>query len=259
VACSVLLGASRVGRATEAAAMNGTAQNVKRVFHSTVRVGLVMTSPFGLTPSRFELMFAIKCERQIWYSQRRLRDLLGIAASTVSRMVDALVELGFLERRQDPEDGRCNQLRLTLTGRRAVALTFRTFVKNGFAEYAFGRAMTDSLDGYIAPVDVQDAALHETASALHTTYLNIGKDAYFHYVAKCQPCPVGRIDMDPDFCLWENDELPLLGLLAAVARGTVHLAARLRRGARLELERHARPDARAVYRRRHGSRSVTPS
>lgn len=200
------------------ATMVPVAQKTKRVFHSMVGVGLVMTRPFGLTPSRYELMMAIKSQRQIWYPQRTLRDLLGIAASTLTKMLDGLEERGYLRRRRDPEDGRCNQLRLTLIGKRALAYAFRIYVKSGFAEYVFGRALTDSLDGYIAPIEARARELLDTHTRLHTTHLNIGKDAYFDYGVNEYPPPVGNIeDPDPTCDLWENDEPPILKFLAATA------------------------------------------
>jgi DNA-binding MarR family transcriptional regulator len=198
-------------------------QNLKRAFHSTVQVGLVLARPFRLTPSRYELMLALKCQRQIWFSQRRLRDLLGIAPSTLTRMIDSLVELGFLLRRRNPEDGRHNQLRMTLTGRRALAYTFRTYVKCGFAEYLFGRVMTDSIDGSIASVETRDAALFDTMGALHPISVNSEREAWFDYGDNRQPRPVVHIEDDDDddaIDLWDNDEPPILKLLAAVAQAT---------------------------------------
>ncbi|MDB4993830.1 MAG: DNA-binding transcriptional regulator, MarR family [Myxococcaceae bacterium] len=197
-----------------------TVQTLKRAFHTTVRVGLVMSTPFGLTPSRYELMTAIKCQRQIWYSQRRLRDLLGIAPSTLTRMIDGLVERGFLLRRRDPEDGRYNQLRITLTGRRALAYTFRTYVKCGYADYVFGRGLTDSIDGTIASVDDREVALGVAQDVLHPINLNFEREAFFEYQSRRQPGPVGHIEIDPTVDLWENDEAPILKLLVAVAKAT---------------------------------------
>jgi DNA-binding MarR family transcriptional regulator len=163
-------------------------------------------------------MFAIKCQRQIWYSQRELRDLLGIAASTLTRMIDALEERGYLRRRRDPEDGRRKQLRLTLVGKRALAYTFRTYVKSGFSDYVFGRGLTDSIDGSIACVEEREAALHIAHGALHPINLNLGKDAYFYYESNRQPSPVGDVEIDPTIDLWENDEPPILKLLVALER-----------------------------------------
>ncbi len=191
------------------------AQRVKRVFHATVRVGLVMTRPFGLTPSRFELLSAIKSQRQIWYPQRTLQHLLGIAASTLSRMVDGLVERGYLRRERDPEDGRRNMLRVTFLGKRAHAHAFRTYVKSGFAEYVFGRGLTDSLDGYIAPLEKRTMALHDAQQRLHPIHLNFGKEAYFDYDGNLQPRPVGPIDNDTTCDIWDNDEPRILKFVTA--------------------------------------------
>ena len=196
-------------------------QTLKRAFHTTVRVGLVMSTPFGLTPSRYELMTAIKCQREIWFSQRTLRDLLGIAPSTLTRMIDALVECGFLLRRRDPEDGRYNQLRITLAGRRALAYTFRTYVKCGYADYVFGRGLTDSIDGSIASLHDREVALDVAQDALHPINLNFGREAFFEYRSRRQPGPVGHIEVDPTIDLWDNDEAPILKLLVAVAKATL--------------------------------------
>ncbi|MDB4996856.1 MAG: MarR family [Myxococcaceae bacterium] len=192
-------------------------QSLKRAFHSTVGAGLLMTRPFGLTPSRYELMSAIKCQRQIWYSQRKLRDLLGIAASTLTEMIDGLVQRGYLRRRRDPADRRRNQLRLTLIGRRALAYAFRIFVKSGIAEYVFGRGFTDGLEGDIAPPEERGEALFRAQSVLHTIHLNFGKEAYFDYAGACQPRPIGYVELDPSIDLWENDEPPSLKFLGAAS------------------------------------------
>jgi DNA-binding MarR family transcriptional regulator len=212
----------------EEAIMIISVQCLKRAFHSTVGAGLMMTRPFGLTPSRYELMSAIKCQRQIWYSQRELRDLLGIAASTLTEMIDGLVQRGYLRRRRDPEDRRRNQLRLTLIGKRALAYAFRIFVKSGIAEYVFGRGFTDGLEGEIASQKKRGEALFRAESVLHPIHLNFGKEAYFAYAGTCQPGPIGHIEIDPNIELWENDEPPslkFLGGLSAVASVVAAVAA----------------------------------
>jgi DNA-binding MarR family transcriptional regulator len=201
--------------------MDTVALELKRAFHSSIKVGLMMTRKFGLTPSRFQLMFAIKCERQAWYSQRTLRDLLGVAASTLSRMIDALVKRGFLRRRRKPGDRRRNELRLTLFGKRALGCAYRSFVKSGFADYVFGRALTDSFDGDIVSDEERAAALGSAANVLRILRLNLGNDARFDYDdTGCQPRPVGRIVHDPEVrWVWESaaEQLPIIELMAAIA------------------------------------------
>jgi hypothetical protein len=103
-----------------------------------------------------------------------------------------------------------------LIGKRALAYTFRTYVKSGFADYVFGRGMTDSLEGDISPETKRAEALYDGAAMLHDVELNFGKEAYFDYAGRCQPRPVGIIEIDPNFVLWENDEPSILEFLAAV-------------------------------------------
>jgi DNA-binding MarR family transcriptional regulator len=47
-------------------------------------------------------------------------DDLGVTNAAASQMVDRLVQLGMLERSEDPEDRRARQLRLTDLGRALV-------------------------------------------------------------------------------------------------------------------------------------------
>ncbi|MDB4998923.1 MAG: hypothetical protein JWM74_6355, partial [Myxococcaceae bacterium] len=141
---------------------------------------------------------------------------------------DGLVQRGYLRRRRDPEDGRRNQLRLTLIGRRALAYAFRIFVKSGLAEYVFGRGFTDGLEGNIAPQKKRSEALFRAHSVLHPIHLNFGKEAYFDYAGACQPGPHGYVEIDPKVELWENDEpqsLKLFGGLSAVASVIAAVAA----------------------------------
>jgi len=70
-----------------------------------------------LTAARFDLMHTI-----VMFPDRRaptqeaLRRMLGVASSTVSRMLDALEELGFVTREPAEGDGRANCVRVTEEG-----------------------------------------------------------------------------------------------------------------------------------------------
>ena len=71
-----------------------------------IAVAKKITGAFGLTPSRFHMLMALKSERVEWFPQRGLRVLLGITAQTISRMVRSLVACGVLVQRVVQEDRR---------------------------------------------------------------------------------------------------------------------------------------------------------
>ena len=70
---------------------------LKRAHQSTLRFGHGELARYRLTPARFDLLFA--CTQDgggMWQSS--LRRILGVARSTISRMLASLERLGFLER-----------------------------------------------------------------------------------------------------------------------------------------------------------------
>jgi DNA-binding MarR family transcriptional regulator len=70
---------------------------LKRAHHASLRFGHEVLAPFGLTPARFDAMFALHREGG-FMAQRKLRRSLGIARSTTTRLLVSLERLGFLER-----------------------------------------------------------------------------------------------------------------------------------------------------------------
>lgn len=87
---------------------------VKTAHLSAQVVARPLARQVGLTPARFDLLFAVKQARP--YPGRRqdeLARMLHVSTSNVSRMVRALVRLGWIERQRDRDDGRTWRLRLT--------------------------------------------------------------------------------------------------------------------------------------------------
>jgi DNA-binding MarR family transcriptional regulator len=70
---------------------------LKRAHHASLRFGHAVLAPFGLTPARFDAMFALHREGG-FMAQSKLRRSLGIARSTMTRMLVSLERLGLLER-----------------------------------------------------------------------------------------------------------------------------------------------------------------
>ena len=82
---------------------------------------------FGITPARFDLMRMIFTRNHRW-AQSELRRALGVARATLSRMVRALVKLGWIVREVNAFDRRTLDCVLTEEGRRVVATVMTTLI-----------------------------------------------------------------------------------------------------------------------------------
>jgi len=85
-----------------------------------------MLAPFGLTPARFDLLMLLVRAPWLTQTQSALTKALGVARSTVSRMVKSLARLGLVQRKREATcDGRQVYVSLTPIGR-AVMRRART-------------------------------------------------------------------------------------------------------------------------------------
>jgi len=83
------------------------------------RDGLGQKRVDGMTPSRMTALAVLAAEAPLRMGELAAR--LGISAPTVSRLVDHLAELGFLERVADEDDHRATRVRLSAEGHRGLA------------------------------------------------------------------------------------------------------------------------------------------
>jgi DNA-binding MarR family transcriptional regulator len=93
--------------------LNQELMQLARTLH-VLRQHVATHSPGGVPWSTYTLLFHL-----VTGGPRRAGALAGcvqVDASTVSRQVDQLVQLGLVERRADPDDGRATQLVATDTG-----------------------------------------------------------------------------------------------------------------------------------------------
>jgi DNA-binding MarR family transcriptional regulator len=78
----------------------------------------------GLTFARMRLMWAVHTEGPQIMSE--LKDWLGVTARSVSSLVDALEDEGYVRRRLHPEDKRAHLVELTDEGETVVERAHRT-------------------------------------------------------------------------------------------------------------------------------------
>ena len=115
---------------------------IHRASLCAIRVAKKIAARFGLTPSRFHMLFALRCERVTWFPQRGLKVLLGVSAQTISRMIRSLVACGFLLQRVVAEDRRRRVLAFTEHGKEMMGRAVGEIVLGGLGTHVAGRALT---------------------------------------------------------------------------------------------------------------------
>lgn len=119
-------------------AMNYYFFALKRSYHSVLRITRDVAAAYGLTPARADMLYAIfrvptaRCfgpRGRGTLTQRELRTMLGVSAPTVSRMVRALEDLGFVTRRPSSPDRRTFDITLTDFGWGRVRAMFHEVFK----------------------------------------------------------------------------------------------------------------------------------
>jgi DNA-binding MarR family transcriptional regulator len=120
--------------------MNAVFFGLKRTYHSTLRVFRRALASLGLTAARFDLLYILLKERGLL--QRELQRALGVAASTVSRMLGSLEELGLVVRHLDEDDCRRRHVELTKEGRRSVIRAARLLIHSGLVDLTIDSALS---------------------------------------------------------------------------------------------------------------------
>ncbi len=129
--------------------------SIKRAYYATLKLTRRALRAMGLTAARFDLLDALyRLGTRCVHLQSNLRRGLGVARSTISRMMISLEQLGLVTRRRD---GRDCIVALTAEGRRRVRRAFYGLVLVGHVGLA--------LDGALAPGERRWPAARACASA----------------------------------------------------------------------------------------------
>jgi DNA-binding MarR family transcriptional regulator len=148
--------------------MNAVLFGLKRAYHGSLRVFRRALARLGLTAARFDLLYVLHRAEGVML-QRGLRQALGVAAPTVSRMLRSLEELGMVEREVLEEDRRHRFVRLTKVGRRCVLRAARLLIHTGGVQLAVDSALCP--DGWPNPIvslrasDAFESTLHRLRHA----------------------------------------------------------------------------------------------
>jgi len=96
----------------------------------------------GLTPARFEVLRNIYERQGMCADQAWVRKALGVARSTLSRMLRALEKLGLIKREPSRWDKRTRNCILTLDGKQRVAAVMTELIWSRVVATTVERALT---------------------------------------------------------------------------------------------------------------------
>ena len=152
---------------------------IHRTSLCAIRVAKRIMVRFGLTPSRFHLLFAMRSEGVSWFPQKGLKVLMGVSAQNVSRMIRSLVKCGVLLQRVVPEDRRRRVLAFTEHGKAMMGRAVGEVVLSGLGTHVAGRALTDL--GWPCKREERHAAVEHFHGLLNELRCGLRDRAIFEY------------------------------------------------------------------------------
>ena len=114
----------------------------KRAYHACLRLTRRSLTRLGLTAARFDMLTAIR-RHPYGVVQSKLREMLGVSAATISRMLGSLEELGLVRRRRTDNDQRQRHVTLTNLGESRMRRATTVLIGSGVVQLAFDSALTD--------------------------------------------------------------------------------------------------------------------
>ncbi len=105
---------------------------MKRAFQSSLGLSRRLMRPFGLTPARFDLLFAL--HPGSYMKQSELRKILGVSRATTSRMLRSLELLDLVTREVAYRNKRERIVSLTKKGLTIIQRAVRELMDRGPAD-----------------------------------------------------------------------------------------------------------------------------
>ncbi len=114
---------------------------LKRAYQATLKVGRFILSRIGLTPARFDMIYAIRHSGRTFMTQMELRRVLGVSRPTVSRMLASLEKLGLVWR-GPTHDRRTRKVDLTPAGERLLKRVLDELIAPEILSFPIDDALT---------------------------------------------------------------------------------------------------------------------
>ena len=121
--------------------MNAIFFRAKRAFHATLHLTRKLLAAEGITAARFDMLKALEDPTGQGFRQSDLRDLLGVTAPTISRMLRSLEKLGWIVRERMARDRRRLIVRVTVAGHRLFRRISKRVIESGAIQLAVDCAL----------------------------------------------------------------------------------------------------------------------
>jgi DNA-binding MarR family transcriptional regulator len=144
---------------------------LKRAHHGVLRVTRGALAKMGLTPARFDLLYAVR-ERE-GLRQIELCTALGVSRPTVCRMLRSLEDLGLIERDTSCADLRQRFVFLTYAGRRCIRKAVRRFIRWGMAQLMLHGALCPDEWWDTAACSRAEKALEKALDAIRLAFRDV--------------------------------------------------------------------------------------
>jgi|GEM_PF-1427055 len=102
---------------------------LKRAHLRAVEFAKPMAALFGLTPARFDVLYAIKQSSGYVLTQRQLGEALGLAPATISKIVERMEACGLVRRETREDDRRMKCVTMTSRGIDAIGAAIHAFLR----------------------------------------------------------------------------------------------------------------------------------
>jgi DNA-binding MarR family transcriptional regulator len=143
--------------------MNHFLYATKRAYYGTLRVVRAPATSVGVTPARFDMMYAIFGASEGQIHEAALARKVGVSVPVVARMLRSLEELGYVLRERSRIDRRKILVGLTKAGLRCFRRARLALMCSGLVDLAIDSALGGKSwfdEAYtLAEKDVLDAAL----------------------------------------------------------------------------------------------------
>jgi len=115
----------------EGVAVHEVMFRLKRAHLRAVEFAKPLAGAFGLTPARFDVLYAIRTAGTPYVSQRHIRDALGLSAATISKMLVRMEKRGLVTRGRSFTDRRRSEVHITSRGLGAFGAAVHAFLRLG--------------------------------------------------------------------------------------------------------------------------------